>query len=213
MERVVEELHKAFRRNYPRQKFDVRGLDETWQAVLVEMQPYASKNQGHSNLKASKCERFNRTLKDLLWKQFSSQGNYKWFDVLQTMIELCNNRKHQTIGMKSKDVTTKNEIRVLLKFKKRCKRSSKPKPKFKVGDKTELFTIANVAGTNPATYRLKDYRDQPISGGFYEQELQETKNPDIYLVGKVLRRRGQQVLVKWLGFNNTYNSGIDKRKL
>jgi len=36
---LVEELHKAARRIYPRRKFDVRGLDETWQAHLGEMQP------------------------------------------------------------------------------------------------------------------------------------------------------------------------------
>ena len=43
---VVEELHKPARRNYPRRKFDVRGLDETWQADLVEMQPYSRENKG-----------------------------------------------------------------------------------------------------------------------------------------------------------------------
>ncbi|XP_014211975.1 uncharacterized protein LOC106641910 [Copidosoma floridanum] len=126
------------------------------------------------------------------------------------LIEFCNNSKHPTIGMKPKDVTTENEIQVLTKFEKRCKRRSKPKPKFKVSDKvhmskikqvfekgyapnwsTELLTIIHVAGTNTTTYRLKDYRDQPISEGFHEQELQKTKNPDIYLVEKVLRRRGQ----------------------
>ena len=40
-ERLVEELHKPARRNYSRRNFDVRGLDETWQADLVEMIPYA----------------------------------------------------------------------------------------------------------------------------------------------------------------------------
>ena len=44
---VVEELHKPARRNYPRRSFDVRGLDETWQADLVEMQPYAKENKGY----------------------------------------------------------------------------------------------------------------------------------------------------------------------
>ena len=45
-QRLVEELHKPARRNYPRRKFNVRGLDETWQADLVEMQPYARENRG-----------------------------------------------------------------------------------------------------------------------------------------------------------------------
>ena len=46
-ERLVEELHKPVRRNYSRGNFDVRGLDETWQADLVEMIPYARDNKGY----------------------------------------------------------------------------------------------------------------------------------------------------------------------
>ena len=45
-QRLVKELHKPARRNYPRRKFNVRGLDETWKADLVEMQPYARENRG-----------------------------------------------------------------------------------------------------------------------------------------------------------------------
>lgn len=55
--------------------------------------------------------------------------------------------------------------------------------------------------TNPATYILEDLKGQPVAGGFYEQELQKTKYPDIYLVEKVLRRKGNKVYVKWLGID------------
>ena len=169
---VVEELHKPARRNYPRRKFDVRGLDETWQGDLVEMQPYADENGGYrylltvidvfskfawarpvktksgkdvtaamksilqegrkpklyqvdkgkefynqhfnslmdeskihmysteSNLKASIVERFNRTLKNLMYKQFSLQGNYKWLKILPDLMDLqqykTSNYKNET---------------------------------------------------------------------------------------------------------------------
>ena len=49
-ERLVEELHKSARRNYPRRKYDIRGLDETWQAHLVKMQPYSRENKGYKYL-------------------------------------------------------------------------------------------------------------------------------------------------------------------
>ena len=49
-ERLVDELHKPARRNYPRRKYDIRGLDETWQADLVEMQPYSRENKGYKYL-------------------------------------------------------------------------------------------------------------------------------------------------------------------
>lgn len=49
----------------------------------------------------------------------------------------------------------------------------------------------------------------PISGGFYEEELQKTSNPDIYLVEKVLRRKGNKMYVKWLGLDRKHNSWIE----
>jgi len=46
MEVVVQELHKPARRRYPRRNFEMRDIDETWQADLVEMQPYSRENKG-----------------------------------------------------------------------------------------------------------------------------------------------------------------------
>ena len=43
---VVTELHKPARKNYPRRCVHMRGIDETWQADLVEMLPYALENNG-----------------------------------------------------------------------------------------------------------------------------------------------------------------------
>lgn len=300
---VVEELHKSARRNYPRRKFDIRCLDETWQADLVEMQPYSRENKGfrylltvidifskyawavpvktktgediaaamkyvftqgrkpknlhtdqgkefynknfqnlvkkynihhystYSNLKASICERFNRTLKNKMWKQFSLQGNYKWLQILPGLIEDYNNTVHRTIGIKPKDVTIQNSAEVSIKFV-RIANANRIKPRLKVGDKvrvsrikqlfekgyipnwsTEIFTVSRVAATDPVTYHLIDYQNNPISGGFYEQELSKVKYPDIYLVEKVLRRRGNQVYVKWLGFDDSHNSWINTNDL
>ncbi|XP_014204287.1 uncharacterized protein LOC106636415 [Copidosoma floridanum] len=44
---VMKELQKPARRNYPRQKYNIRGLDETWQADLTKRIPYATENKGH----------------------------------------------------------------------------------------------------------------------------------------------------------------------
>ena len=75
---------------------------------------------------------------------------------------------------------------------------------------TEIFEIERVAPTNPVTYLLRDYKNEPISGGFYEQEIARVKYPDVYLVEKVLKRRKNQIYVKWLGFDNSHNSWIEK---
>ena len=103
------------------------------------------------------------------------------------------------------------------------------KPKFKVGDKvriskfkhvfekgytpnwtTEIFTISQIKNTLPVTYLIKDYQNNPLSGCFYEEELTKVKYPDNYLVEKVLRKKGNKMYVKWLGFDNHHNSWIDK---
>ena len=103
------------------------------------------------------------------------------------------------------------------------------KPKFKIGDEvriskfkhtfekvytlywtTETFRISQVRDSKPTTYFLKDYQNEPISSSFHEQELCKVKNPNIHLVEKVLKKRGNKLYVKWLGFDNSHNSWIDK---
>jgi len=78
---------------------------------------------------------------------------------------------------------------------------------------TEVFKIVKVQRTNPVTYLLEDYRGKSIAGVFYEYELHRATHPDIYLVEKVLRRRGNEVYIKWLGFDGSHNSWIHKDAL
>ncbi|XP_043475947.1 uncharacterized protein LOC122507353 [Leptopilina heterotoma] len=207
---VVTELHKQARRNYPRRKVQMRGIDET------------------CNLKASIVERFNRTLKNMMWPEFNLQGNYKWINLLPTLMSKYNNKKHRTIGMKPKDVTVE-DTRELLRRIRKLRRIPLKRSKFKVGDRvrvskfknifekgytpnwtTEIFTVDKVKSTKPVTYKLKDYQNQPIEGGFYEEELLKVQYPDVYLVEKVLKTRGNDVYVKWLGFDSSHNSWIKK---
>lgn len=43
----MEEIHKMARKNYPRRCVDIRKIDESWQADLVEMQRYERDNKGY----------------------------------------------------------------------------------------------------------------------------------------------------------------------
>lgn len=49
---------------------------------------------------------------------------------------------------------------------------------------------------------------QDISGAFYNEQLQKVKFPDVYLLEKVLKRKGNKVFVKWLGLDVNHNSWI-----
>lgn len=44
---VVKEIHRYARKNFPRRKYVMRGIAETLQADLIEMQPFATVNRRH----------------------------------------------------------------------------------------------------------------------------------------------------------------------
>lgn len=186
----------------------------------------------YSTKKASIAERLIRTIKSKLFKEFSLKGNYKWNDgTLDKVMFYYNNSNHRTIGCKPVDISVKNKKLIFDRYVKKhgpyCK--SKIRTKFKVGDyvriskykgvfekgytpnwSTEIFKISKVQNTTPVTYILTDSRSQPILGSFYVEELQKTKNPHLYLVEKVLRKKGNKVLVKWLGLSSSENSWVSK---
>lgn len=183
----------------------------------------------YSNLKASVVERFNRTLKGLMWREFTVQGTYRWLHLVQQLVTRYNGTKHRTIGMAPSEV---RDNRLLKTVYNRVKMADPSRHRFSVGDYvrlskqksvfdkgyranwgTEIFRVTKVQLTNPATYLLEDLDGQPIMGGFYKEELQRTKYPQQYLVEKVIRKRGKQLYVKWLGFSPTFNSWINKHDL
>lgn len=184
-----------------------------------------------SNQKSFFCERLNRTLKEIMYREFTVQGNYKWLNLLPNIVNLYNNRVHRTIGMKPADVRKKDE-KYLLDNIYKIEPRKKVVPKYKVGDNVrvskqktvftkgytqswsnEIFTIRKVQNTIPATYLLNDYEGNPILGGFYEQELQKSALKDVYYVEKIVKRSGNKIFVKWLGFDNTHNSWINDTAL
>lgn len=183
-----------------------------------------------SKMKASIIERFNRTIKNKMWPRFNLQGHYNWISIIDEIIREYNNRRHRTIRMKPIAVNFKNEQLLLnsvyshVKLFKRGKfkkgdyvRISKEKGIFSKGYlpnwSTEIFRIEKIRLTNPVTYILIDLNNNIISGNFYEEELQKTIYIDTYLVEKILRRKKDKIFVKWLGFDNSHNSWINKNDL
>ena len=178
--------------------------------------------------KSSVCERWNRTIKTKMWKQFTVQGNTVYLDILPKILEQYNNTKHSSIKMTPVEASKKkNENAVYYNLYGDMEQLSS-KPKFKVGDKvriskykrkvfdkgytpnwTEIFLIDKIQSTNPITYRLKDLNNEEIQGSFYEPELLPAKQ-DVFRIEKVIRRdyKKKQALVKWLGYSDDFNSWI-----
>ncbi|KAJ8953524.1 hypothetical protein NQ318_023648, partial [Aromia moschata] len=46
-----------------------------------------------------------------------------------------------------------------------------------------------------------------------ETNCKKTNHPDVYLIEKVIRKKGTQFLVKWLGMDSSHNSWIDKKRI
>ena len=143
---------------------------------------YSTYNEG----KSVAAERFIRTLKNKLYKHMTATGKKVYYDVLDDVVNKCNNTKHSTIKMKPIDVGDNNKRVYIDEHNEKDSR-------FKVGDRvriskfkkifakgyapnwsSEIFIVDKVNVTIPYTYNLKDLNDEEIIGSFYDQELQNT---------------------------------------
>ena len=135
-----------------------------------------------------------------------------------------NNTYHRTIKMKLADVkdNTYNDFLKKVNDKDpKCKvsdhvRISKYKNIFIKGyipnRSEEVFVIKKVKNTVPWTYNINDLNDEEIIGTFYEKELQKTNQKE-FRIEKVIKRKGDKLYVKWKGYDNSFNSWIDKKDL
>jgi len=171
--------------------------------------------------KSAVVERFNRTLKTIMWKRFTAENTRNWIDMLDKLIFKYNNTVHSTIKM----TPTKASERGKLLYNPLP--YSQQKPRFSVGDQVRisrmkgifekgylpnwseaLYTIHKVKETSPITYILKDMNGEIVEGGFYTEELQKSKQ-EVFRIEKVLRKKKingvEHGLVKWLGYNKKFN--------
>ena len=184
--------------------------------------------------KSSVCERWNKTIKNKMWKQFTAQGNTQYLEMLPKILKKYNNDIHSSIKMTPAEASLKiNESTVRYNLYNDLK-SKNPKPKFKVGDKVrisqykrktfdkgytpnwteEIFIISKVMKTHPITYRIKDLNNENIKGSFYEPELLKT-NQKTFRIDKIIRRdkKKKQALVSWKGYSDKFNSWIPMKDL
>ena len=76
----------------------------------------------------------------------------------------------------------------------------------------EVFVVSKIKSTAPWTYVINDLNGEEIPGTFYEKKLQKTNKKE-FRIEKVIKREGDKLNVKWKGYNNSYNSWIDKKDL
>ena len=181
---------------------------------------YSTHNEG----KYVVAEKYIRTLKSKIYKYMTSILKNEYIDKLDDIVDECNNTYHTTIKMKPIDVKDNAYINA-------DKEINNKDPKFKVGYHVriskyknifakgymtnwseEVFVTKKVKNTVPWTYVINDLNGEEITGTFYEEELQKT-NQEEFRIEKVIRRKGDKLYVKWKGYDNSFNSWIDKASL
>ena len=143
----------------------------------------------YNESKVQVVERFNRTLKEMMWRVFTTSTSYHYLDQMNDLVNgNYNESVHHSIKIKPVDVNENNASEVwnnlygsLFKKPTKCK--------FKVGDQVkisehkriferrylpswteETSTLAQRLLRNPPVCRLKEADRDWIQGTFYEFE-------------------------------------------
>ena len=184
----------------------------------IEM--YSANNEGKSVI----AERFIKTLKNKIYKYMTIISKNMYIGKLDDIVKEYNNTYHKTIKMKPINIKDNTYIN----FEKEVNNKD---PKFKVGDyvriykyknifakgympnwSEEVFISSKIKNTVPWAYVINYLNGEGITGTFYEKELQKT-NQQEFRIEKILKRKGDKLYVKWKGYDNLFNSWIDKKDI
>ena len=144
---------------------------------------YSTENEEKSSI----IERWNRTMKEQMFKYFTANSTRKYIDVLESMVNKYNNTRHSSIKMTPTKASTKaNETIVWKNLYGDLNPEPPSKPKFSVGDKVriskkkkffekgytprwteEVFSISQVQYTDPPTYKIADSNGEEIQGSVF----------------------------------------------
>ena len=69
--------------------------------------------------------------------------------------------------------------------------------------------IEKVKNTVTWTYVINDLNVEEIVETFYETKFQKPNQKE-FRIEKVIKKKGDELYVKWKGYNNSLNSWIDK---
>lgn len=201
--------------------------NKSMETFLKEKNIYLFSTEGDD--KVAIAERVNRTLKERVYRYLTSANTLRYENVLQAIVRGYNRSKHRSIGMAPKDVTFANEKTVWKRLYGKPTKSIRAR--FQRGDRVrlnekhrvfkkgylpgwteEVFLVDHVRNTSVPTYRIKEWDGTPLRGTFYNEDLQKVTIADdhVFRVDKVIKRKKNQVLVRWKGWPAKYDQWMSK---
>ena len=73
----------------------------------------------------------------------------------------------------------------------------------------EVFVVSKIKNTASWTYVISDLNGELIAKTFYQKEFQKTSQEKIRIL-KVIKQKGDRLLVKLKRYDKSFNSWIDK---
>ena len=179
---------------------------------------YSTYNEGKSVV----AERFIRILKNKIFKHMTATSKNVYFDVLDDTVNKYNNTVHKIMKMKPTDVTDDSYAKYNEDFNRKDPKSkvsdhvriSKYKNIFAKGytpNWSEVFVVSKIKNTIPWKYIINDLNGEEITESFYK-DLEKTSQ-EKFRIEKALKRKCDKLYVKWKGYDNRFNSWIDKKDL
>ena len=179
----------------------------------------------HYKGKSVVAEKFIRALKNKIYKYMTSVSTNLYINNLADIVNQFNNIYHSRIKMKPVDIKSSTYIGF-------NKEDNKEDPKFEVGDYVRILKYQNIFAKGytpnwsevvfvikkdknavPLTDVISDLNAEDIAGTFYEKELQKARIKKSLELKKVIKRKGNELCVKWKDYDSYFNSWIDKEDI
>ena len=149
----------------------------------LKIELYSTENEEKSCV----IERWNRTMREKMFKYFTANNTRRYVDVISEMVDTYNNGRHSSVKMAPVAASDKKNERVVWFNLYGNEPAMDIKFKFAVGDRVritkkkgifdkgfmprwteEVFTVSQVQYTDPPTYKITDSSGEEIQGTFYE---------------------------------------------
>ena len=179
----------------------------------------------HCEEKSVVAERFIRTLKNKIYKYMTSVSKNIYIDKLDDIVNEYNNTYHRTAKMKPVDVKSGNYIEYNVN-------SNDKDPKFQVGDHVtiskykNIFSKGYIPDWSEEVFAIKKSQKilchehmlfmtlivKKLLEHFMKKNYKKTNQKE-FMIEKVFKKKRNMLYVKWEGYDNSFNSWIDKKDL